>query len=99
VEIDWQSTEGEVFVVCLGVQGEDRRGLYAELMEAVSQTGTNIRKVELWSKDGTMAGSVFVEVENHSHLSKVARALRRVKGVESVERKEPNVGTATRTSS
>jgi len=98
VEIDWQSTEGEVFVVCLGVQGEDRRGLYADLMEAVSQTGTNIRKADLWSKDGTMAGSVFVEVENQAHLAKVARALRRVKGVESVERKEPSVGVASRSS-
>lgn len=90
VDIDWQSTEGEVFVVCLGIHGEDRRGLYADLMEAVSQTGTNIRKAELWSKDATMAGSVFVEVENQAHLAKVARALRRVKGVESVERKEPS---------
>jgi len=90
VEIDWQSTEGEVFVVCLGISGEDRRGLYAELMETVSQTGTNIRSAELWSKDGVMFGSVLVEVENHTHLAKVVRSLRRVKGVDSVERQEPN---------
>jgi len=93
VDIDWQSTEGEVFVVCLGIAGEDRRGLYAELMEAVSQTGTNIRSVELSSKDGAMFGSALVEVENHTHLAKVVQALRRVKGVESVERQEPNPGT------
>jgi len=96
VDIDWQSTEGEVFVVCLGINGEDRRGLYSELMEAVSQTGTNIRSAELWSKDGTMAGSVLVEVENHTHLANVSRALLRVKGVESVERREPSAGAAAR---
>jgi GTP pyrophosphokinase len=96
VDIDWQSTQGEVFVVCLGINGEDRRGLYADLMEAVSQTGTNIRSAELWSKDGAMAGAVLVEVENHTHLAKVARALRRVKGVESVERREPSPGTIAR---
>ena len=27
----------------LAVTGEDRRGLYADIMEAISQTGTNIR--------------------------------------------------------
>lgn len=96
VDIDWQSTQGDVFVVCLGITGEDRRGLYAELMEAVSQTGINIRSAELWSKDGAMFGSVLVEVENHTHLAKVARAMRRVEGVETVERQEPSPGTVAR---
>ncbi|UCD24232.1 MAG: bifunctional (p)ppGpp synthetase/guanosine-3',5'-bis(diphosphate) 3'-pyrophosphohydrolase [Gemmatimonadota bacterium] len=95
VEIDWQSIQGELFVVCLGVAGEDRRGLYAELMEAVSQTGTNIRSAELWSKDGAMFGSVLVEVENQNHLAKVIRAMRRTKGVTAVDRREPTArGTA-----
>ena len=89
VEIDWQEMEGEVFVVCLGVTGEDRRGLYAELMEVISNTGTNIRSAELSSKDGAMFGSVLVEVENHGHLAKVIRLMRRVKGVAEVDRREP----------
>ena len=89
VEIDWQEVEGEVFVVCLGVAGEDRRGLYADLMQAVTGKGTNIRSAELRSKDGGMFGTVLVEVENSAHLSKVMRAMRRTKGVTSVERREP----------
>lgn len=88
VEIDWRSVEGEVFVVTLGVVGEDRRGLYADLMEAVSGTGTNIKSAELTSRDGAMFGSVVVEVEHSSHLSKVMRAMRRVKGVTAVERRD-----------
>jgi GTP pyrophosphokinase len=96
VEIDWQSIQGELFVVCLAVSGEDRRGLYADLMEAVSQTGTNIRSAELWSKDGAMFGSVLVEVENQAHLAKVMRAMRRTKGVASVDRREPTQGSAAR---
>jgi len=96
VEIDWQSIHGELFVVCLGVTGEDRRGLYGELMEAISQTGTNIRSAELWSKDGAMFGSVLVEVENQTHLAKVIRAMRRTKGVTSVDRREPTTASAAR---
>ena len=88
VEIDWQSVEGELFVVALGVVGEDRRGLFADLMEAVSHTGTNIKSAELSSKDGAMFGSVLVEVEHSTHLSNVMRAMRRVKGVHTVERRD-----------
>ncbi len=93
VEIDWQKMEGEVFVVCLGLVGEDRRGLYADLMSAVTDKGTNIRSAELKSKDGEMFGTVLVEVENAAQLSKVMRAMRRTKGVTSVERREPPVQT------
>jgi GTP pyrophosphokinase len=92
VEIDWREAEGELFVVSLGVAGEDRRGLYADLMEVISGTGTNIRSAELSSKDGAMFGSVLVEVENHAHLAKVMRAMRRVRGVQSVDRRESSSG-------
>ena len=88
VEIDWQSVEGELFVVALGVVGDDRRGLFADLMEAVSHSGTNIKSAELSSKDGAMFGSVLVEVEHSTHLSNVMRAMRRVKGVHTVERRD-----------
>jgi len=88
VEIDWQSVEGEVFMVRLAVDGEDRRGLYADLLEAVSGTGTNIKQADLSSRDGAMFGNVVVEVEHSSHLAKVIRVMRRVKGVVRVERHE-----------
>jgi GTP pyrophosphokinase len=88
VEIDWQSMEGEVFVVRLAVDGEDRRGLYADLMEAISGVGTNIKQADLSSRDGAMFGHVVVEVEHSTHLAKVMRAMRRVKGVQRVERHE-----------
>jgi GTP pyrophosphokinase len=91
VEIDWQRTEGEVFVVGVGVRGDDRRGLYADLMSAISGTGTNIKSVELSARDGAAFGTVLLEVENQSNLTKVIRAMRRVKGVTSVERREPAV--------
>jgi GTP pyrophosphokinase len=71
------------------VSGEDRRGLYADLMTAVSGTGTNIKKADLNTKDGAMFGTVLVEVENQAHLTKVMRAMHRVKGVTSVDRREP----------
>ena len=88
VEIDWREVEGETFVVRLGVSGEDRRGLYADICEAISGTGTNIRSAELASKDGVVYGSVLVEVENQTHLHKVLKAVRKVKGVTEIARRD-----------
>jgi guanosine-3',5'-bis(diphosphate) 3'-pyrophosphohydrolase len=92
VEIDWQETAGEAFRVRLAVSAEDRRGLYADLMEAISQTGTNIRGADLQTRDGSVFGNVFVEVDNLTHLAKVLKAVRRVRGVTHVERREAPVG-------
>jgi GTP pyrophosphokinase len=90
VEIDWREVEGETFVVRLAVSGEDRRGLYADICEAISGTGTNIRSAELASKDGVVFGSVLVEVENNTHLHKVLKAVRKVKGVTEIARRDSN---------
>ena len=81
VDIDWQEVEGEAFSVRLSLSGEDRRGLYADIMAAISATGTNIRSADIHTKDGTVFGTVFVEVDNIAHLAKVLKAVRRVKGV------------------
>src|SRR5205814_1969511 len=88
VEIDWQEVEGEVFVVRLSVSGEDRRGLYADICEAISETGTNIKSAELASKDAAVFGAIVVEVENQTQLNKVLRAVRRVKGVTEAARRD-----------
>ena len=93
MEIDWQESQGETFVVRLAVEGEDRRGLYADICEAVNQTGTNIRHAELSSRDGVVYGHLLVEVENHTHLNKVLRAVHRVKGVTDITRRD--AGTTT----
>ncbi|HVX89022.1 MAG TPA: bifunctional (p)ppGpp synthetase/guanosine-3',5'-bis(diphosphate) 3'-pyrophosphohydrolase [Gemmatimonadales bacterium] len=92
VEIDWQEAEGESFAVRLAVSGDDRRGLYADLMQVISASGTNIRAAEIHSKDGTMFGSVTLEVDNLPHLTRVLKAMRKVKGVAEVERREAGNG-------
>jgi guanosine-3',5'-bis(diphosphate) 3'-pyrophosphohydrolase len=88
LEIDWQEAEGERFVVRLVLEGNDRRGLYADVAAAVSDSGTNIRSMELQSTDGRAQGAVLVEVENLAHLEKIIRAARKVKGITEVARRE-----------
>ena len=88
MDLDWREVEGEVFAVRLDLQGEDRRGLYGDICTAIAQAGTNIRSCELMSGELGMTGQVIVEVENLSHLTKVIKAVRKVKGVSDVRRRE-----------
>jgi GTP pyrophosphokinase len=88
LEIDWQEAQGERFLVRLALEGNDRRGLYADLAVAVSSTGTDIKSMELRTTDGKAIGSILVEVENLVHLQKIVKAARRVKGITEVARRE-----------
>ncbi len=89
LDIDWQEMQGEVFIVRLAMEGNDRRGLYADVAAAVTETGTNIKSMELRTGDGGgVSGAVLVEVENLSHLQKIIRQVRKVKGITDVSRRE-----------
>jgi GTP pyrophosphokinase len=88
LEIEWKEREGERFTVRLMLEGNDRRGLYADVASAVSSTGTDIRAMELKALDTKAVGSMLVEVENLSHLEKIMRAVRKVKGISDIARRD-----------
>ncbi len=88
VEIDWQEAKGEAFAVRLALTGDDRRGLYADVMQAISQSGTNVKAADLTTRDGSVFSTIVVEVESRAHLARVIKAIRKVKGVNDVERRE-----------
>jgi GTP diphosphokinase / guanosine-3',5'-bis(diphosphate) 3'-diphosphatase len=88
LEIDWQEKFGERFIVRLALEGTDRRGLYADVASAVSSTGTDIRQMDLKAVDGRAVGAVMVEVENLQHLQQILKAVRRVKGISEIARRE-----------
>jgi GTP diphosphokinase / guanosine-3',5'-bis(diphosphate) 3'-diphosphatase len=88
LEIDWQEKLGEKFIIRLSIEGVDRRGLYADVASAVSSTGTDIRQMELKAVDQRAVGAVLVEVENLDHLQQIVKAVRRVKGISEVSRRE-----------
>ena len=88
LDIDWRETAGERFLIRLAIEGNDRRGLYADLATAVSSAGTDIKSLELKTVDGRVNGAALVEVENLAHLERIISAARRVKGVATVARRE-----------
>ncbi|UCG76729.1 MAG: bifunctional (p)ppGpp synthetase/guanosine-3',5'-bis(diphosphate) 3'-pyrophosphohydrolase [Gemmatimonadota bacterium] len=88
VDIEWDSDGSQRFLVRLVLEGTDRHGLFADIARAISDTGTNIQSADIRSIEGGMRGQFVVEVENLTHLKKVMKQVRRVKGVLQVERRE-----------
>ena len=88
VDIEWDTDGSQRFVVRLVLEGTDRHGLFADIARSISDTGTNIQSADIRAVEGGMRGQFVVEVENLSHLKKVVKHVRRVKGVLSVERRE-----------
>jgi GTP diphosphokinase / guanosine-3',5'-bis(diphosphate) 3'-diphosphatase len=86
--IEWEAEAGDRFFVRLVMEGTDRRGLFADIASTITGTNTNIKSANITSEEMGMRGEFVVEVENLDHLTRVVNAVRRVKGVLSVERRE-----------
>jgi len=88
VEIEWSAEKGERFFVKIHMHGSDRRGLLSDVAKAISDTGTDIQHADMKSTNGGMDAEFVVEVKDLSHLNRVVKAVRKVKGVLDVERRE-----------
>ena len=93
-ELEKLAEAGERFFVRLEMEGTDRRGLVADIASTITGTNTNIKSINVLSEEMGMRGEFVVEVENLEHLKRVLNAVRRVKGVIQVERREHFGGEA-----
>ncbi len=88
IAIEWAAEKGDRFMVRIYMRGTDRRGLLSDVAKAITDTGTDIQHADMGAVDGGMNGEFAVEVRDLGHLRKVLKAISRVKGVLSVERRE-----------
>ncbi len=88
VEIEWSAEQGERFFVKLRMHGTDRRGLLSDVAKAISDSGTDIQHADMQSTNGGMDAEFVVEVKDLSHLNRVVKVVKKVKGVLEVERRE-----------
>jgi GTP pyrophosphokinase len=88
VDIEWSAEQGERFYVKIQMHGTDRRGLLSDVAKAISDTGTDIQHADMKSTNGGMDAEFVVEVRDLSHLTRVVKAVKKVKGVLEVVRRE-----------
>ena len=88
IDIEWTAEKDDRFYVRIVLEGTDRRGLLSDVSKAITDSGTDIRNADMRSSNGGMRAEFVVEVQDLSHLNRVMKAVRKVKGVLQAERRE-----------
>lgn len=88
IDVQWDTSGAETFIVRLVVTGTDRRGLFADVAGAVSRTSTDIKSADLTVTETGIEGTFVVEVKDLEHLNKVIGAMKSIDGILEVERRE-----------
>jgi len=89
VDVEWPVTNGQSFVVGLKVRGDDRPGIITDISQAIfNLKQTNMRSVNIDSKDGIFEGVLILEVEGLDHLNALIEKIKKVRSVKSVQRFE-----------
>ncbi len=87
VQVDWPKGNGQEFGAAIKISGEDRSGMLNDITHAISSyQNTNIRGVNIDSKDTMFYGTIILFVQNTDHLTRIIEKLRKIKGVSRVER-------------
>ena len=87
VEVEWDSTKEYSYPVRIQIYSQDKKGLLGEISNSISSQGANIKNARVDTTEDKKAISTFeVEIRDLNHLNKVIRALKKIKGVQRVER-------------
>jgi len=86
IEVTWDVDADQIFLVKLTITGLDRKGLLADLSDAIRGVGVNIRSGDFKSDAELARATLLVEVRNLNNLEKVLKAVQRVPNVQHVER-------------
>lgn len=87
VNVEWDTAGDVSRVAKIKVVCVDRQGLLANMTEAITDAGVNIKQAEVKTMEDQKAVNIFdVDIKGLDELRKVIQALEKLKGVISVER-------------
>lgn len=85
--VDWPQTNGSEFAAAIKISGEDRSGMLNDITHSISSfQNTNIRGVNLNTRDSLFEGLIVLNVKNTDHLGRIIEKLRKIRGVTRAER-------------
>jgi (p)ppGpp synthase/HD superfamily hydrolase len=89
VEVAWPVKSDVMFVSGISVSGKDRPGMLNDITQAISSyMNTNIRSVNIDSGNTHFDGTFLLYVKDIDHLTRIVEKIRKIKGVEKVDRFE-----------
>ncbi len=95
IEVSWEGGEGGVYPVTLEISSLDRPALLSEVINAISDTRTNMHSVNaVTHKDRTATITLVLEIRNLEQLRYIISKIARVRDVLAVNRVAPEQGRA-----
>jgi RelA/SpoT family (p)ppGpp synthetase len=89
IEVSWPVTDEQVFIAGIRLSGDDRTGMLEDITHAISTyNNTNIRSVNIDSKGTMFDGWILLYVKNLDHLNQIITRVKKLPGIENVERFE-----------
>ena len=87
IEVEWEQSVEANYSVDIEITGHDHRGLLNEVLQAVSESKTNISAVSGRSDKNKLAMiHMTILIRNIEHLQSVVEKIKRVKDIYSVQR-------------
>jgi len=86
IEVSWDAGPDQVFLVKLVIQASDRRNLLAEVTRVIGDLHVNIHSGEFASEGIIARATMVVEVHNINDLQRVLKAVRKITGIERIDR-------------
>jgi (p)ppGpp synthase/HD superfamily hydrolase len=89
MEVSWPETNGTFFIAGIKVLGEDTPGMLNEISQTIVNTyNTNIKGITIRTHHSIFYGSISVQVKDLEHLTRIIERLKKIKGIDIVERFE-----------
>ncbi len=91
VSAKWESHKVLSYLVEIVINGIDRMGIVSEITGMISQElHVKMRSLNFEEHDGIFVGTIFLYTYNTDDLQQLLTALRQIKGINQVTRKEPS---------
>jgi guanosine-3',5'-bis(diphosphate) 3'-pyrophosphohydrolase len=87
IAVEWAGERQSQFQVELEIVMDDRQGILARVIAAVSNLKTNIRQMDSRTAEGKATAELVLEIADLKHLEKVTRSIASLDGVVRVERR------------
>lgn len=87
MEVRWESSTHQEFLVELRVELENERGIIAVLASAVAEVNANIDRINMMEKDAHLGiVNLVISIHDRKHLANVIKKLRTIKGISRIVR-------------
>ena len=90
IDVTWDVAPEQTFLVKLIIQATDRKNLLMDISNVLNVTNTNIQSGEFSAEHDVATVTLVVEVTNLNKLERILTAVRKVGGVQQIDRFQLN---------